>query len=541
MKTPLPKINQQQACWLTALAMTAAAVLLHLYSLSMAGGLWRDEVGLVNIAGLPAWREIVWGLMHDHCPVVFPAVIRAWTALGWAHTDMGLRVLGLCVGLFLLASFWAASRMMSKGPPLLLLSLAAMNPVVIRYGDSMRGYGLGTAFMTLTIGLMWRFIERPGWRHGLLAGLVAVVSVQTLYQNAFFLLAICVAGVVVSFRQRQYSTIAGILSIGFIAALSLVPYVKPVHDAQIWWLVSKSGINLAIALGRLSQLADNFFGVWIVLAVLAAAFGIGRIFFKALQEEPVGQPDLALFGGIAIVLGAIGFGLFIKASGLPTQSWYYIPVLCFTMVCCDSVFPRVHSLTMTGVLVIASFALLVSPTAYSALCWRQTNGDMLAAQLTKAAVTDDYIIVHPWYNGVTFAYYYKGAAKWTTIPPITDHRFHRYDLIKEKIQTPKAIAPVLNQVRATLQSGHRIWFVGDISATPAGSAMPPDPPVAPNSPSGWLDAPYYPVWGGQLGWYLQNHAAKITPYKVGATNSIAVNPLEKMTLTLFSGWNTNSP
>ena len=74
-------MNLQRICWMTAIAMTMVAMLLHFFSVSIAGGLWRDEVGLVNIAGLPTWKEIFWGLMHDHCPIVFPAVIRTWTCL----------------------------------------------------------------------------------------------------------------------------------------------------------------------------------------------------------------------------------------------------------------------------------------------------------------------------------------------------------------------------------------------------------------------------------------------------------------------------
>jgi len=531
------KIDLNRICLLTAIALTAVAVGLHLFSLKVAGALWRDEVGLVNIALLPTWKEIVWGLMHDHCPVVFPAVIRTWAALGLAHTDMGFRVLGLCVGLLLLASFWAASRMMGKHPPLLSLSLAALNPVVIRYGDSMRAYAFGTALMMLTVGLVWRYIEKPNWRRGFWAGVAAVVSVQTLYQNAFFLLAICVAGMVVSWRQHRPAKLAGIFGIGFVAALSLVPYVKPIHDAQSWWVVSTTGINLAIALGRLSQLAGDFLGVWMAVLILAAVFGIGRVWIKSLQEGPVEQPDLPLFGGIALVLGATGFGAFIKLSGLPTQVWYYIPLLCFTMFCCDSVFPRVHTLTRMGVLAVAVFVLLVSPSAFSALRWRQTNGDWLAAQVSKAASADDYIIVHPWHYGVTFAYYYNGVAPWTTLPAVADYRYFRYDLIKEKLQTPKVVTPVFERVEATLRSGHRVWVVGEISVP---STAPSDPPVAPSGPAGWLDDPYSTVWGKQLGYFLRHHATNTTVVMDGSASFIPINPMEKMTLTVASGWQTNS-
>lgn len=536
--------SEKKLTWLgqvLALILTAAAVLLHLFSFSVACGLWRDEVGLLNIAQLPSWSGIITVLTHDSFPILFPAVLRTWTSMGLAQSDTELRLLGLCAGLFLLASFWIASRMTSKTPPLLLLSVAALNPVLIRYGDSLRSYALGTAFIILTTGFIWRFVEKPNWRSGLLAGTLAVLSVQTLYQNAFLLLAICGAGAIVSLRQQQYAKVAAIFSIGLVAALSLMPYVKPIHEAQAWWVMSKFGTDWHTTFSRLSQLNGSLFSVWLVAMILAVVCGVGWIFLKPLKPEALKHADLPLFGGIALVLGLIGFGVFIKLSGLPTQVWYYVPLLCFTLLCCDCVFPSVNTRTRIVLLAVAVMALTLSPSAYSALRWRQTNGDVVAAELSKAVTADDFIIVHPWFYGVTFAHYYNGPAKWTTLPPLADYRFHRYDLIKEQLQNTNAIAPVLSQVRATLQSGHRVWIVGKISAPPVGSGKPAAMPAAPNGPSGWLDIPYYAAWSEQLGWYLQTHAAKVSFYEIEATNASPVNPLEKMNLNSFSGWNTNAP
>ena len=533
--------NTQRAGWILALGMTAAALLLHFYSFSVVGGLWRDEVGLPNIALLPAWKDVMWGLMHDHCPVVFPAVLRVWAALGLAGSDDGLRLLGLCVGLFLLMCFWATARMMGQGLPMLALALAALNPVVIRYGDSIRGYGLGTCFMVLTVGLVWRFVKKPGWFWGLSAGLSAVVSVQTLYQNAFFLVAICAAGMIVSLRQHQMRKAAGILTIGFVAALSLLPYVKPIHDAQSWWMVeSQSHLNPAILIHNLFDLLDNLFIVWMAVVVLAAGFGLRRFIFKAGTDGKDVEPELPLFAGIALVLGVAGFILFLKLSGLPTQVWYYIQLLCFTMICCDAILPRVYSATAIVVLIIALFCLTVSPSAYPALSWRQTNGDLLAAKLAKEADPQDLIVVTPWFFGMTFDRYYHGAAKWTTVPPITDHRFHRYDLIKEQIQMTNAIALVLDKVEAALRSGHRVWVVGQIPRHSPDMLPPVDLPVAPNGPSGWWDVPYSTAWEKKLGFFLQHHASKIAVLDKSLTYLIPIDPREKMGLMVAGGWQTDS-
>jgi hypothetical protein len=533
------KSNLSWISLILALAMTFAAVLLHLYSLSVVGGIWRDEVGLVNISLLPTWKEVFWGLMHDHCPIVFPAVVRAWSALGLAQTDAGLRTLGMLIGLLLLGSFWATAQMAGRGVPLLSLALVALNPVVIRYGDCLRGYALGITFIILAMGLVWRYVEKPVWSRGLLAAAGAVISVQTLYQNAFFLLAICAGAMVVFLRQRQWGKIAGILGIGGVAAISLAPYVKPIHDSQTWWLVSRFSVNLAISLVHLSQLLDNFLGLWVVIVVLAVVFGVSRFFTKPAMDEAEIRQELPLFAVITLVIGSAGFLVFIKMSGLPTQVWYYIPLLCFTMICCDLIFPRVHPITTAAVLVIAAFALVVSPAGYSALHWRQTNGDIMAEVVAKNAAPEDLIIVHPWHYGLTFNYYYHGAAKWTTLPPISDYRYHRYDLIKEKIAVTNVIAPVLAQMEATLRAGHRVWVVGDI-ANLRGLVWPPDPPVAPNGPLRWLDAPYSDAWGNQMVFFLEHHATKISSFVDESTNSIPINPLEKMSLRAASGW-TNSP
>ena len=65
--------------------------------------------------------------------------------------------------------------------------------------------------------------------------------------------------------------------------------------------------------------------------------------------------------------------------------------------------------------------------------YRQTNIDLIAAQLREQAGPNDLILVYPWYCGITFNRYYHGAAPWTTLPALSDPRIHRYDLLKEKL------------------------------------------------------------------------------------------------------------
>ncbi len=147
--------------WIAAALVTLCAVYLHVLFFLNAGGLWRDEVDLVHLSLLPSLSEVWQNLPHDSCPILMHVVVRAWSAAGFGNADPGLRVLGLYVGLFLLLAFWFASWMMRKSAPLLAVTLAGLNVTTIRAGDSLRGYGLGSALAVIALAVIWRLTCRP--------------------------------------------------------------------------------------------------------------------------------------------------------------------------------------------------------------------------------------------------------------------------------------------------------------------------------------------------------------------------------------------
>src|SRR5204863_1889596 len=138
--------------WITAALVTLFAAYLHVIFLLNAGGLWRDEVVLVHLSLLPSVSEVWQNLTYDSCPILMHLVVRAWSAAAsFGNTDAGLRVLGLYVGVFLLLAFWFASWTMRNGMPLLAVTLAGLNVTIIRAGDSLRCYGLGSAMAVLAL------------------------------------------------------------------------------------------------------------------------------------------------------------------------------------------------------------------------------------------------------------------------------------------------------------------------------------------------------------------------------------------------------
>src|ERR1700675_2794196 len=169
--------------WAIAALVTLCAVYLHVLFLLSAGGLWRDEAGLVHLSLLPSVSDVWQNLPHDSFPILMPLVVRAWSAAGLGNADLGLRVLGLVIGLFLLVAFWFASWTMRNGAPLLAVTLAGLNVTIIRAGDSLRAYGLGSALAIFALAVIWRLASRPSLTVFSCAVAAAVLSVQALYQN----------------------------------------------------------------------------------------------------------------------------------------------------------------------------------------------------------------------------------------------------------------------------------------------------------------------------------------------------------------------
>ena len=522
--------------WIAAALVTFFAVYLHVLFLLNAGGLWRDEVDLVHLSLLPSVSEVWQNLPHDSCPILMHLVVRAWSGpASLGNTDAGLRVLGLYVGLFLLLAFWFASWAMRNGAPLLAVTLAGLNVTMVRAGDSLRGYGLGSVLVVLTLAVIWRLSCRPSLAAFSCAVVAAVLSVQSLYPNAFFLFAGCCGGFVLCAVERRWRDTLPIFAVGAAAAVSLLPYVPLIVRAQDWYIIMKIGFRFSRGWNQLAVATGSPLPVftWVWVALWIGAF-LATIFVIFLRRDrlPHRVRGLILFAGTSLVLGTAGFVFFLKLAEYPTQPWNYVPLLAFSAVCLDAMFFTAWRWARPAAMILA--ALTIS-TAFlfelpSLIC-RQTNVDLIAARLSTELAPNDYVIVHPWYFGVTFQRYYKAAAQWTTLPPLEDHTLQRYDLFKAKMQTKDPIAPVIDRITSTLQSGNRVWLVGNF---PFSQEPLPEIRPAPNNPWGWSDPPYSFHWGIQVTQFLSAHGQRSAVVIDPSTN--CVNTVENLPVFVATGW-----
>src|SRR4029077_10009008 len=204
-----------------------------------------------------------------------------------------------------------------------------------------------------------------------------------------------------------------------------------------------------------------FTWVWVALWIGLLVAAIFVLLWRR-DRLPEHVRGLILFAGTSLLVGAAGYALFLKLAELPTHPWHYVPLMVFSAVCLDAMFftglcwARPAAMILAALTITATF-LFELP----AVKCRQTNVDLIAARVSSEVAPNDYVIVYPFYCGVTFKRYYKGAAPWTTLPPLEDYTLQRWDLFLAKMQTKDPIAPVIDRISSTLQSANRVWFVGN--------------------------------------------------------------------------------
>lgn len=524
----------QRVEWVVALLATAAAVLLSFVFVVHADGLWRDEVNSVNVAMAPSLSEL-WRLLEfESAPVLWVLLLRGWLALFGSSSDLGLRLLGALGGLAVPAAVWFAALRLGRSVPLVSLALLAVNPEVIRWGTSLRAWGLGVALGIVVLVLVREATADPSRRRILLGGLFAVLSVQCVYQNAVLLAAPIAGAATVVLAERRWKRAVVPLGIGLVAALSLLVYLPTLQRIAEWRMLTQAPVTLGMLAARggavFAASGRTVLACWFAVLGLALARGGWRVWIGRRGD----RGDVALFAIVTGLAATVGFTLFLLRLQYITQPWYYIGLAAVVAVCAEAAIAsclrsRALRIARLGLALLALFAGFSG--AWSALQARQTNLDVIASHLRAHAVRGDLIVVNPWFYAISLGRYYHGEADVTTIPPLEDVRVHRFDLLKDRMQSGGAMYLLHEQTRQVLQSGRRVWIVGGI-ATPPGNASPRSLPPPPLPETGWDTEPYRMVWTLQLAARLSAHVEEATLVPI----DVPGGPLEGADLLVTRGW-----
>jgi hypothetical protein len=562
--------------WLAVILVALCAIALHVHFITSVGGLWRDETNSVNLATLPSFPQI-WSLLeYDSFPIVFVTVLRVWTAVFGSGNDAALRTLGLFIGLGVLGVLFRNARSLGARAPVLSLALIGLNPMVIRYGDSVRGYGLGILLILLTLGSFGRLVSLPSPPLGriLMATVLALLSVHCLFYNSVLLLAIAAGALAVTIRARAWRTAAIVLGIGAISGSSLLVYAPMMTRKQDWTFMVSYPADLAWLWKRTCEVigSPDPLGIWLWLGLVVAGlvvvvsliisqlwhgFARRRIveenadrasssFVPSNRDQSYSLPDAVLFAAIVLIVGVVGYAAFLRVLHYYTQPWYYITLIAFAACALDVVFggwpiaarQRILPLLLRSGRLAVALALLCFTgfPDWEEMPVRHTNVDLLAARLRPLAANDDVILVPRWECAIPLARYYRGPAEIITLPPIDDHRFHRYDLVLRQMMAPDPLHLVLARLEEALRSGHRVFVAGTLVFPEADHPPPSLPPAYRDAGGGWHGGAYDNVWQLQTGQLLRAHATRGGHIEVPIPGKARVQGFENLELGVVEGW-----
>jgi len=550
-----------------ALIGTAFSAILLVLTAMNAGPLWRDETNTFNLAQMRSLRDIWHTLPFDSFPLLWPLVLRGCGMLGLTNGDMGIRILGLVIGLFLLASLWLCQRWIGGRTPILSIALLGSLPAFIFIVGANRAYGLAGCLLVLSFGKIWRVLESPTKPRIILAGLICLLFAQCLYYDVIFLGAMLAAGALVAIRRQQWKTLWVLTGIGFVAGASLSIYLPIIHRdseylsfirspffhaATIW-----DGLGEALA-ARSSANPHGAKGpqIWIWIGLLLAGIIVAVILQRTrVRQTPKPEvtsksanwerSDLALFCGTSVVLGIIGYTGFLLKLQFFMQPWYYVEILILCAICLDAIlsasWPALRPWGLMRIGFLAVMMILSVGPAWAETHTRRSNLDVVAAFLSHNGSADDLIVVQDAWESITFNRYYRGRAQWFSVPPIDSHKVHRVDLVIAEMNKPEAMTPVLRAITNTLTSGHQVWLVGSIPIARSRDAPPgptPLPPVPSEMPTGWWLGSYLNWWNQQVTTLLLDHAQQEKTETIAAPGP--VSHFEDVSVVRFTGYKPGS-
>jgi len=539
-----------------------SAMLLGLTAMN-AGPLWRDEINTFNLAHMPSLRDIWNNLPFDSCPLLWLLVVRGYGMLGLTNDDMGIRILGLVVGLLFLASLWFCQHWIGGRAPTLSIALLGGLPAFIFIVGANRAYGLAGCLLVLSFGTIWRVLESPTKSRILLAGFICVLFTQCLYYDVIFLGGMLAAGALVAIRRQHWKILWTMGGIGLVAGASLLIYLPTFHRlpeylpfwrspffraATIW-----SGLgDVLAARSSASNDAAKSPQVWIWIALLLAGIIVAVVMQRTrVRKTPKAEAasnsantercDLALFCVTSVVLGIVGyFGYLLKLQFF-MQSWYYVEILILCAISLDGIlnagWPEFRPWGLARIGFLALMMILNAGPTWVEAHTRRSNIDVVAAFLSHNARVGDLIVMQDAWEGITFNRYYRGQAQWLTVPPIDSHDVHRIDLVMAEMNQPEAMTPVLHALMDTLASGNHVWVVGSIPMARWKDAPPgptPLPPLPSEMPTRWWGGSYLSWWNQQVTTLLLDHAQQGKVETIAAPGP--VNHFEDVSVARFTGY-----
>jgi hypothetical protein len=140
------------------------------------------------------------------------------------------------------------------------------------------------------------------------------------------------------------------------------------------------------------------------------------------------------------------------------------------------------------------------------------------------------ILINTWNLAVSFRRYFDQSTLCATVPPVSDLRTQRVDLVRDQMLSAAPMTPVLQKMEETLRAGHSVWLIGALPAVRRGNTPLTQPP-----PSDMRIGAggFFRSWAEQAAFLVQLHADEwvLAPVSAGP-----VVQYEDVPLSVIHGW-----
>jgi hypothetical protein len=456
MTSEQPPIFIKKSRWALALGITCLLVVLDIVFLFHSGGFWSDEVNTIKISTSPTLAGLFSQLKYDRFPLLSFLFVRLWTDIFGTGT-VAIRSFGLMIGLAMIGAIWLAAWKLYRKPPVFSLALVCLSGAAVPWLESIRAHGLGAVLILLSFVYIGMVIESPTKLNIFLAALFCIGSVQTLFQNAFLVLPVCAAAMVICLGRDQRKRALVILGIGGASALSLIPYIPMLLYVHSWNSILEVPFTFNYEAFLASSITSTA-ALWIFVATCTCFM----LCWKKERLDPSSTEWYTVAAAGASIVSLCSFMFFLKDYSMP---WYFLGLAAITAISVEmmlySICAKWEVVYVLGIL-IELFVILISFHAtYAIMSARVADYDLIEQYVAQHAAKNDLALMSIW-DGIPYEYYYaNNPAPFATLPNISDHSIHRYDLVQEKMKEGINMGATDESIERTLENGNSIWFVGD--------------------------------------------------------------------------------
>jgi len=503
------------------IAIFAGLILLHYYRLIHAGALWRDEISTLLVATSNNLVDAYWNQSTDSFPFLFAIFLRVWICLNpFAITipeqDLWIRTFGALCGLFLGFSMLWPHRKGDFFFPFFTFSLFIFNPMIVVWGDSLRAYGLGSAFLVLFVYQIQKDVLEDSSKLPLLAAFFSFLSVWALYGNVFLIIAVTLSGMLTCLYAGEWGKARNLFLVGMVSCLSLVlNFPVILRMMQIKDLVDHH-IGLMVAIGSLMNFlragGPEQIYIWL-LGILGFLVGmVCLLLVRNRNNTRQAYSKDAIFPLLTLFFVILFHFVYVLEIGQVPQVWYFIPPAAIMVFLFDTMLATAsrkrHYLKFFLVPIFAFVFSLSFSAKLRTLSQSMTNIDVAVAQISKRSLPHDVLLVADPFQASTALRYAKDDLDVQIWPSCQKYEMRsqgRIPLLALMQNGDDAIRPLLELLMSRLRDGGSVWFLG-CPAIPDPQINPPSTAQISVSSDSWKPGPFLFCWNAQTTAFLMRNA-----------------------------------